>query len=141
MIRPVRLAALVGLAIGLESAGMACAEMTEEVKIAASDAVIDGVAKCDVQRGRCRLRATEIIKEDARRRTDSDFYTLRFEPGANEKLARAMDQAGEIWMCVWPWEPERPLIEGRFYLKRAGSSYLPRQDSARGYTPLEDAAE
>jgi hypothetical protein len=127
--------------MGLESAALACTSATEEMKIALSDAVIDGVAACDMQRGRCRLRATELIKEDARRRTDSDFYILRFQPGANEKLTRAMAKAGEIWMCVWPWEPERPVVEGRFYLMRAGTSYRPRQDSARGYSRLEEVAE
>lgn len=141
MIRPRHMPAVAAFALGLQSAGMACTDPPEALKIGSSDVVIDGVAACDLQRGRCRVRATEVVKDDARRRTDSDFYALRFEPGAVEQLFRAMEQAGELWMCVLPWEPESPRFEGRFYLNRAGSSFRPHQYSARGHAPIEEAAE
>ena len=132
MISTNRLSILIGLLLGWETAGLACVDLGEEVEIASSDAVIDGLAICSMERGRCRLRAREVVKEDDRRRTSSQFYTLRFEPGANERLFREMEETGTLIMCVNPWEPRSTRVEGRFYLIRAGGAYRARQRSARG---------
>jgi hypothetical protein len=120
------------LLLGLEGAVGACVTFTEEYRIAGSDAVVDGVAHCSIARGRCRLRATEVVKEDELRRTGSSIYILRFEPGINERLRREDEAAGRITMCLVPWEPRAERIEGRFYLERGGHAYRVRQDSARG---------
>ena len=120
------------LLLGLEAAGGACVTFTEEYRIAGSDVVVDGVARCSIARARCRLRATEVVKEDELRRTGSSNYILRFEPGINERLRLEDEAAGRITMCLVPWEPEAERIEGRFYLERAGHAYRVRQDSARG---------
>jgi hypothetical protein len=126
---------------GLEATGQACATLREEIRIDSADAVIDGVAVCDMKWGKCRLRAREIVKEDSRRRALPGSYALRFTPGASDHGSKAMREAEEIWMCFWPWEPNSARIEGRFFLTRAGNAYRIREDSARGESPPEQEEE
>ena len=141
MRRPSYWLILSSLLLGLQSIGHACATLPEEMLIAYSDAVVDGVATCDRAQGKCRLYARKVIKEDVRRWRSSRSYTLRFDPKARERLSKAMEEAGELWMCASIWEPRNPHIEGRFYLNRARNSYRVRFDSARGDRPVTEVLE
>ena len=139
-----RLLIMAALLVGLDTGAVACAVGPEELEMASSDAVVDGVAICSVERGRCRLHAREMIKHDDRRMSDSPYFTLRFDPEARARLARYMEETGDILMCVNPWEPRRTRVEGRFYLTRDGSAYRVRQSSDRGDEDsdiVEEAAE
>jgi hypothetical protein len=141
MIRARHLLIAVAMLTGLQATGQACATLREEIRIDSADAVIDGLAVCDLKWGKCRLRARQIVKEDSGHRTLPGTYALRFRPGANDHGRKVMRAADEIWMCFWPWEPNSARIEGRFFLTRAGNVYRIREDSARGGAPIQEVAE
>lgn len=123
---------------------MACSALSDDRLIQLSNIVVDGTATCDVSRGACVLRADGVIKDDTWPRDERRrLFHFRFEPGANARMEREMQQqaaAGSdfIIACLWPWEPQTPRIEGRFYLRREHGRLVPRQDSARGEPKPEE---
>ena len=129
--RIVRFGLLAVAALGWTSAAWSCVAPTEFEKIDYSDAVVEGVATCLPERGRCRLRATEVVKED-RRRPGAGTYIIRFEPGARERLSREIEQGFSFNICSYVWEPKVRRFEGRFYLDRVFGGYRPRPGSPDG---------
>lgn len=129
---------LAAAALGWSAEAWSCVDLPESAKIAYSDAVVEGVATCVPERGRCRVRADEVVKED-RRRPGAGTYILRFEPGARERLRREIDEGAEFNICYVPWEPEARRFAGRFYLSRVRGGYQPRPGSPDGGE--ESAAE
>ncbi|HYD37314.1 MAG TPA: hypothetical protein VEA60_06850 [Allosphingosinicella sp.] len=121
--------ALAGAAWSAEA--LACVDLPESIRIADSDAVVDGVATCVLERGRCRLRASEVVKED-RRRPGAGTYVLRFEPGERERWRRHIEEGGEFNICQHIWEPGLRRFEGRFYLSRVYGGYHVRSGSPDG---------
>lgn len=117
---------------GVEAAALACVDMGEEARIAYSDAVIDGVVTCDTERGRCVLRARNVVKQHEERTSSSRIYRFRYDPRANERFHRQQAESGQFWMCIVPWEPREARFEGRFYLDWRRGAYQVRQDSSRG---------
>jgi hypothetical protein len=117
--------------LGLEGAASACSTLREDYIIGYSDAVVDGVATCNLDRGVCRLRAGNVVKEDARRRSGSRLYVLRFEPGGVDRMLSQDAAAGDI-VCPSLWEPRAERLEGRFYLDRERGAYRARIESVRG---------
>ena len=129
--RIVRFGLLAVAVLGWNAEAWACVDTSESEKIAYSDAVVEGVATCVPERGRCRLRATEIVKED-RRRPGAGAYIIFFEPGAGERLSREIDQGFSFNICSVPWEPSIRRFEGRFYLNRVSGGYHPGPGSPDG---------
>jgi len=128
----VRIAAALGTIALPASPAFACTTLPEGFLIEISDVVVDGVATCDVARGRCRLVAREVVKDETWRAEHRRLYHFHFEPGANERLRRAFEETHVLEMCVWPWEPGSERVEGRFYLVHEQGGLRSRQESARG---------
>jgi hypothetical protein len=129
--RIVRFGLLAIAALGWNAVAGACVSPSESEKIAYSDAVVEGVATCVPERGRCRLMATKVVKED-RRRPGSGIYILRFEAGARARLRREIEGGFAFNICSVPWEPSIGRFEGRFYLSRVLGGYRPRPGSPDG---------
>ena len=130
---------LIGAATIPAGQALSCVTFNDDFLTRMSNVVADGTATCDVARGSCLLRATNVVKDDSWRRAETrSLYRFRFEPGANARLRREAIEHGYFVKCLTPWEPEASQVEGRFYLRREGSRLAPRQESARG-RPQSDA--
>lgn len=127
-----KLIAAAVLLIGMETAGSACATLSEDSILDSVDVVVDGTALCGLNKGVCRLRAHKVIKDGPAGNKGSAVYRLRFEPGANRRVAHAIEREGYMLMCPPNWEPHRSRIQGRFYLDRVRGGYRVHIDSPWG---------
>ncbi|MET1113316.1 MAG: hypothetical protein ABWX67_17490 [Allosphingosinicella sp.] len=136
-----KLIAAAVLLIGMETAGSACATLSEDGILDSVDVVVDGTALCGLNKGVCLLRAHKVIKDGLAGNKGSAVYRLRFEPGANRRFARAMEKEGYMLMCPPNWEPQRSRIQGRFYLNRVKGGYRVHSNSPWGLRSAKEDHE
>ena len=123
--QPMRMGALWHVAIVLlaswflHTQAAACGYVPEETLMRNYDAVVDGVAICDLASGKCRIRPTEILKDNRALGIEPIAYSVTFEPGAVKRYFEA-----DTWNICWvPWEPEQQVTKGRFYLNKLRHGY------------------
>ena len=112
--RPARLFAALTMLFALSTPpALACGEPSLEWYQQKSDAVIDGVARCNSEKRSCKVRISRVVKRGAytleRGRTlDLDFVEFQFIESSDKRIA---------YSCGSPlFEPEFSRFTGRFYL-------------------------